>query len=1063
MRIRVFILCLLPLLTYAQKGFFVKNLGQLEESVHSKIDLVNGALFLEEKALTFNFVDATYFSHNHDNVNFSDSLSAHAYRWQFLKSNKPTIYYSDSLLGTINYFNNGNKISNLKKYQRVSYKELYDGIDYTIYTYDEGLKYDWIVKPGANPEDIRMKLEGVDNVELKDGRLILYTALNVILEERPYAYQIINQKNIQVNCQYKWKNNRLSFEFPEGFDESYDLIIDPQMIFSSYSGSVANNFGYTATYDDYGFLYAGGTAYAIGYPLTIGAYQTAYNGGVVGNDIVLSKYDTTGSYLVYSTYLGGTGDEVPHSLIVFNEELFVLGTTASIDFPVTDNAFDITFNGGQPLAVNGVGVNFSNGCDIFVSKLSADGTELLSSTFLGGTSNDGFNTSQTLRYNYADQMRGEIDVDGEGNCYIASSTFSNDFPIVNSLIQPANNGGQDGIIVKMNNNLENIVWSSYWGGSNDDAIHSLALDNDNNIFITGGTSSTNLQTSANAYAANYLGGSVDAFVSHFSSDGSTLINSTYFGSDQYDQSYFIELDKAGDIYLFGQTLAPDNVLISNAVFSQPNSGQFVCKLTPTLTDLAFSTVFGSGSGGIDISPTAFLVDACNRIYCSGWGGATNTTINQGPGGDTFDLVTTFDAFQSTTDGSDFYLIIFEDNANSLSYASFFGGDQAEEHVDGGTSRFDKKGIVYQSVCAGCGGFSDFPTTDNAHSTTNGSVCNNAVFKFDPDFPLTVANFNAPSLTCDKTVEFENLSLGENNSYSWNFGDGNTSIDTFPNHTYSAVGNYVVTLITTDPTSCNLSDTISKTIQIEENQFSEQTAIELCKGDSLLISATPIDKFTYQWSPPNGLGDFQSSTTQASPTSTIDYFYIGQLGNCYDTIRQQIVVKEVELDYQSDVQICGKPITLSATVGDSTQLFWSTSADFNQSLEQDTFIVSSVGTYYLKAIRQDCQQTGSVSVALSPDCCSDKNIIIPNAFTPNGDLKNDYFSIQDELNIIQNFEIHIFNRWGQKVFYTDNKNESWNGYFEGRLQPTSVFDFHLNLQCIGSENQLFRKGNLTLIR
>ena len=161
--------------------------------------------------------------------------------------------------------------------------------------------------------------------------------------------------------------------------------------------------------------------------------------------------------------------------------MFVLGTTASIDFPVTDNAFDITFNGGQPLAVNGVGVNFSNGCDIFVSKLSADGNELLSSTFLGGTSNDGFNTSQTLRYNYADQMRGEIDVDGEGNCYIASSTFSNDFPIVNSLIQPANNGGQDGIIVKMNNNLENIVWSSYWGGSNDDAIHSLAFDNDNNI------------------------------------------------------------------------------------------------------------------------------------------------------------------------------------------------------------------------------------------------------------------------------------------------------------------------------------------------------------------------------------------------------------------------------------------------------------------------------------------------------------------------------------------------------------------------------------------------------
>ena len=1060
---RLFLLIFICSHSLAQKGYFIQNKGQWKSPELSKIELANGALFLEEKSLTFNFVDATFFSHLHNNPPKRDSLTAHAYRWHFVKANKPTIIYSKPQLGEVNYITGSKTVSHLKKYQKVTYQNLYDGIDYTLYTYGEGLKYDWIIQPHAQPSSIKMRLEGVDRVELNDGRLILYTPLNTIIEERPYAFQWENNNRVEVECHYKWKNNRLSFEFPNGYDATKELIIDPEMIFSSYSGSFANNFGYTATYDDYGFLYAGGTAYGIGYPLTVGVYQTAFNGGVVGNDVVLTKYDTTGSFLIYSTYLGGTGDEVPHSLIVYDEELFVMGTTGSSDFPVTDAAFDETFNGGQALAVDGVGINYSNGCDIFISRFSSDGSDLVASTYLGGTANDGFNSSFSLRYNYADQMRGEIDIDSDGNCYVASSTFSNDFPIVNSLIQPANSGGQDGVVVKMDKSLQNILWSSYWGGSADDALHSLALDDNNNIYACGGTSSTNLMTTASAYQADYLGGTVDAFVSQFSSDGSSVLNSTYFGSDQYDQSYFIELDKAGDVYLFGQSLAPDNTLVFNAIFSQPNSGQFVCKLNPNLSDLQFSTVFGSGSGQIDISPTAFLVDACNRIYCSGWGGATNDSLHLGPGGNTFGLTTTNDAFQSTTDGSDFYLIIFEDNANSLSYASFFGGNQAEEHVDGGTSRFDKKGIVYQSVCAGCGGFSDFPTTDNAYSSSNNSGCNNAVFKFDPDFPLTVANFNAPDLTCDKTVSFENLSLGESNTYWWDFGDGNTSTDTTPTHTFNTIGTYQITLITNDSTSCNLADTISKTIRIDENHTTELASVSICENDSILLVAVPQDEFDYQWWPSSGLENLQSSSTLASPSNTTEYVYVGQLDNCFDSIKQLVIVKEVELDYQTDAQLCGMPITITATVDDSTQLFWSTHADFITSIEQDSLVVSTIGTYYLKAIREGCQKTGAVDVSLTPDCCTENNILIPNAFTPNGDLKNDGFRIQDDLNIIRSMELHIFNRWGQKVYHSTDKNEPWDGHFKGVLQPASVFDYHLTIQCVGSDNQFFTKGNITLIR
>ena len=141
-----------------------------------------------------------------------------------------------------------------------------------------------------------MELEGVEDVRLLDGRLHIKTSINEIIEEKPYAYQIVNGLKMEVACIFVWKQNKLSFDFPNGYDKSKELVIDPVLIFSSYSGSTANNFGYTATYDDYGFLYSGGTAFNIGYPTTMGAYSTNYNGGIGGTDIVLSKYDTTGTF-----------------------------------------------------------------------------------------------------------------------------------------------------------------------------------------------------------------------------------------------------------------------------------------------------------------------------------------------------------------------------------------------------------------------------------------------------------------------------------------------------------------------------------------------------------------------------------------------------------------------------------------------------------------------------------------------------------------------------------------------------------------------------------------------
>ena len=141
------------------------------------------------------------------------------------------------------------------------------------------------------------------------------------------------------------RKNKLRFEFPNGYNQNIDLIIDPTLIFSTYSGSISDNFGYTATYDNQGYLYSGSTAFGVDYPVTTGAFQQSFQGGVT--DIVITKYDTLGQTRIYSTYLGGSSDELPHSMVVNNNnELYVLGTTGSNDFPTTPNAFQTNFNGG---------------------------------------------------------------------------------------------------------------------------------------------------------------------------------------------------------------------------------------------------------------------------------------------------------------------------------------------------------------------------------------------------------------------------------------------------------------------------------------------------------------------------------------------------------------------------------------------------------------------------------------------------------------------------------------------------------------------------------------------
>ena len=242
-------------------------------------------------------------------------------------------------------------------------------------------------------------------------------------------------------------------------------------------------------------------------------------------------------------------------------------------------------------------------------------------------------------------------------------------------------------------------------------------------------------------------------------DDLTVQFATYHGLADYDHVYFVQRDGQGRPYAM---VKPGSMPTIGNVFSQPQSGQYITCFLPDLSDIEWQTTLGSGDSQVDLSPTAFLVSDCEQVYISGWGGETNANSGTADvsGSSTFGLTTAGGPFQTSTDGSDFYLAVLAPDATDLVYATFFGGPFANEHVDGGSSRFDQNGTVYQSVCAGCGGMNDFPSTPGAWSPNNPSPnCNMGVFKFELG-KLNAKSNDGPDQFCQgESVQFENTTSG----------------------------------------------------------------------------------------------------------------------------------------------------------------------------------------------------------------------------------------------------------------------------------------------------------------
>ncbi len=1109
---------------------FHENRGQWPAQVLYRARTQGGAVFVEGNAFTYVIRSGGEYLMHGRSSGVPEPLRMHAYRVRFENADVQGQEGLDRMPHYVNYFLGNDPAhwgSGAAVFGAVKLIGLYPGIDMHVDGHD-GMKYDWLVAAGADPSRIVMHYEGQDALRVEGGLLFVGTSAGQVVEQRPVAWQEVGGKRRMVSAEYVLSDGRVRFKFPDGYDPHYPLVIDPVVTFSSYVGSNADNFGCTATYDESGHLYGAGSAFGFGYPNTLGVVQPTFGGGTI--DMGVSKFMPDGTSLVWSTYVGGSDNDLPHSMVVnSDDELYILGTTGSTDFPVSAGCYDASFAGGTSPPFGGsYGFTYFTGTDIAVVHLSADATSIVGATYVGGTGNDGLNQFTPLLRNYGDPFRGEIIMDLQERPVVATSTASTDMVTTPGATQSTFGGGLDAFVFRLDPSLSIMEWATYHGGSAYDAGFGVQVSSTGDYFMTGGTQSIDLPVSGTPFSGTFAGG-VDGFLARYSSDGTSLLGATYFGTAAFDQSYFVQLDTQNNVYVVGQTQGAYPV--SSGVYVNPSGSQFIQKFSNDLSASLWSTRIGS-TGNENISPSAFLVSDCGQIYFSGWGGTTNPAGGGVIQSTTTGLPVTVDAYDSTTDGSDFYLMVLNEDAVSLAYATFFGGTAAE-HVDGGTSRFDKNGIVYQAVCAGCGA-GTFPTTPGAWSSTDmGQNCNLGVFKIDFEQNVQVgidANITATGACVTEPVVFNAVGTADN--WSWDLGDGTLSSETTFAHIYAEPGVYTVTLIGTAVGLCVAVDTAYLEINVvaplvmtpifdavpsgdcdavEVELFNMSTGstvyfwtfgdgatstltnpvhsyaapgdytitlalIDVVCTDTVFLSTTvPVefpgitlavpsavlcDQGTVNLNAGGGFDSYLWSTGEQAMIITVDqageYSVEVTDGFCTggDTVS---VLAAPTYSSLADVELCPGQSQLFAVPFASDQILW------NDGSTNSELLAAGAGIYWYSAVDDfGCTVTDTAEVEVNTTITGVP--VVPNVFTPNGDLMNEKFRVAN-IDAAQ-YQMDIYNRWGMKVFSSANNEVGWNGNLDNGSEtvPDGTYFVIVTYKayCSG-EGVTTKTGHVTLLR
>ncbi|MCK5291155.1 MAG: SBBP repeat-containing protein [Thermoplasmata archaeon] len=666
-------------------GYFVENRGQLpNEDIHYYLDSDGIQIGFAERAILVKiseqpYVDSDPLLREEQGWHIADSTSFTPVKGVLIRivfegSNPVRPTGRHELSHRTHYFLGSDPARwriNVRSYGEIIYQDLYDGID-LVYHVEEGLKYDFIIHPGADPAKIAVSYEGIESLRADaKGNLAVQTAVADFLDSAHYTYQGLGE---EVQCVLAPLNSLTCGFECDAWDGSAPLGIDP-LFYGTYLGGGGPDDGSSIAVDTSGNILVTGRTGSLNFPTTPGVFDESYNGI---SDVYVAKLTADGSALDYSTFIGGNNIDIGHSIAVDSDgNAYVFGRTMSTDFPTTPGAFDTTYDAGY---------------DAFVVKLDATGSDLIYSTFLGGFQNE---------FGYA------IAVDSTRAAYVTGFTYSTDFPTtVDAFDTSYNGGGADAFVSKLDENGSILLYSTFVGGEDGETGRSIAVDSSGNAHIAGHTYSVDFPTTPGAFDTSHNGRS-DPFITKLNATGSSLIFSTFLGGSNNDYVLSIGIDSSGHSYFTGDTWSADFPTTPDS-FDGTLGGKydaFVTKLGVAGSTLVYSTFLG-GSGrdyGLSIA-----VDLTENVWITGGTSSTN-------------FPTTPRAFDTSYNGGllDAFVTGLDATGSSVAYSTFVGGGFNDVELGGGQEEgrsiaVDSNGNVYVT---GYTRSIDFPTTLDAFDTS----------------------------------------------------------------------------------------------------------------------------------------------------------------------------------------------------------------------------------------------------------------------------------------------------------------------------------------------------------
>jgi hypothetical protein len=656
--------------------FFIKNRGQVDNSVLYYLNGKRGSIYFTKEAIVYDLFSNTNvrskerrpdsfineedmprskrlsFSLKPEGVNSALRLISkdmHSGKINYLMGNDPKMWHTDIPL-----------------YKEIVYKNLYNGIDLKIYGTKNQMEYDFIVSPGADPSKIRIACDGIDELKVSEaGDLYITTSLGSIKHIKPLIYQKIHGKRHIVDGSYRISKNKFSFDIKE-YNKEYPLIIDPlTMTYSTFLGGSGFDQGESIAVDSAGNAYVTGLTLSTDFP-TESFYEDTCSGDA---SAFVTKINQSGDSLIYSTFIGGNGTDRAWDITVdFAGSAYVTGATDSDNFPV-NNAYQSQISGES---------------DAFVTKLTPSGNDISFSTYIGGSLSDDGKS---------------IAVDSSGNCYITGSTTSTNFPTANAY-QSALKGEADAYVAKLNSAGSSLLFSTYFGGNLTDTSEGIAIDSNGNSFITGWTYSTDFPVKSSYQ--NKLSGKIDSFVTKLDASGKSISYSTYLGGKGGDDiAHGIEVDSQGNAYIVGETNSTD-FPVKNA-YQQVKSGlidAFITKIKPAGNSLDYSTFLGGSFG--DEYGYALTLDESGCVYISGSTNSRDFPVKN--------------AFQGVAGiNKNAFVTKMSPEGDSLAFSTFIGGVNNDQVAHG--IAVDSYGSAY---ITGVTYSNDFPVTDNFQGNYGGS-------------------------------------------------------------------------------------------------------------------------------------------------------------------------------------------------------------------------------------------------------------------------------------------------------------------------------------------------------